>query len=172
MRHIVRRLGADDAPAFRAIRLEGLRLEPTAFASSLEDEMAISDIEWQGKLARNMTFGVFEGEGLVGVATYYVENGTKLMHRGHLVGVYVRPAARGTGAAELLLQELLASARERMQFLYLIVNTANGRAKRFYERFGFIEFGRDPGGLVVDGTMYEDCLMMLRFEPKAAESDV
>ena len=73
-------------------------------------------------------------------------------------------------AANLLLAELLASARERVTFLYLIVNAANGRARRFYQRLGFVEFGRDPGGIVVDGTMYEDCLMMLRFD-EAAESD-
>jgi len=160
----VRRLSSEDVPAYRALRLEGLELEPAAFASSLEDEMAQPDVEWQGKLARNATFGVFSGETLAGMATYYVENGRKLSHRGHLVGVYLRPEARGTGAANLLLAEVLASARARVTFLYLIVNAANGRARRFYERLGFVEFGRDPGGIVVDGTMYEDCLMMLRFD--------
>jgi len=161
--YTVRRLGSEDVPAYRALRLEGLELEPTAFASSLEDETAQPDVEWQGKLSRNATFGVFDGENLVGMATYYVENGRKLAHRGHLVGVYLRPQARGTGASSLLLATLLDSAREHVKFLYLIVNAANGRAMRFYERLGFTEFGRDPGGIVVDGTMYEDCLMMLRF---------
>jgi ribosomal protein S18 acetylase RimI-like enzyme len=170
MSYSVRRLGSEDVAAYRALRLEGLELEPTAFASSLEDEMAQTDVEWQGKLARNATFGVFDGDTLAGMATYYVESGRKLSHRGHLVGVYLRPEARGTGAANLLLAELLASARERVTFLYLIVNAANGRARRFYQRLRFVEFGRAPGGIVVDGTMYDDCLMMLRFD-EAAESD-
>jgi len=168
MSYSVRRLGSEDVSAYRALRLEGLELEPTAFASSLEDEMAQPDVEWQGRLARNATFGVFDGDTLAGMATYYVENGRKLSHRGHLVGVYLRAEARGTGAANLLLAELIASARERVGFLYLIVNAANGRARRFYERLGFVEFGRDPGGIVVDGTMYEDCLMVLRFDPEGS----
>jgi ribosomal protein S18 acetylase RimI-like enzyme len=171
MAYTVRLLGPGDVPAYRALRLEGLALEPAAFASSLEDEQAQADDEWRTRLARGDTFGVFDGDSLVGMATYYAENGAKLSHRGHLVGVYLQPAARGTGAADLLLAEVLRSARERLKFLHLIVNAANGRARRFYERLGFVEFGRDPGGIVVDGTMYEDCLMMLRFDAKAAESD-
>lgn len=162
MSFTVRRLGDADITAFRAVRLEGLTLEPTAFASSLAEDAAIADAEWQARLARNSTFGVFEGAELVGTATFTVEAGAKTAHRGHLVGVYLRPGARGTGAAQLLLEAVLDAARHKVRFLYLIVNDANHRAKRFYERFGFTVFGQDPGGLMVDGTLYQDCLMMLR----------
>jgi ribosomal protein S18 acetylase RimI-like enzyme len=157
----VRRLGADDVAVYRDIRLEGLRLDPISFASTLDEEAAMPDDDFRGRLARNFTFGVFDGVELVGMATYYIEAGTKTEHRGHVVGVYVRPGARGTGAATLLLETLMASASERLAFLYLVVNQANGRARRFYERLGFTTYGRDPGGLMVDGVLHEDNLMML-----------
>jgi ribosomal protein S18 acetylase RimI-like enzyme len=163
----VRRLGEQDLAAYRQIRSEGLRLEPLNFASTPEEDDAVSDAEWCDRLSRNFTFGVYGKAGLLGTATYYAETGAKTAHRGHLVGVYVRAEARGSGAATMLIEHLLASAKSRLAFLYLIVNQSNGRAIRFYERLGFTKFGHDPGGLVVDGTLYEDCLMMLRLDGKA-----
>ena len=160
----VRRLSEHDAALYRDIRLEGLALEPTSFASTLDQEAAFSDDDWRSRLSRNCTFGVFDDAGLVGIATYYAETGAKTAHRGHLVGVYVRPRARGTGAAALLVQAVVESAQGHLAFLYLAVNQTNSRAVRFYERVGFTLFGRDPGGLMVDGTMYEDYLMMLRLD--------
>ena len=57
-----------------------------------------------------------------------------------------------------------------MQYLYLQVTQANLPAVRLYERMGFVVYGKDPAGLMVDGVMHEDYLMMLRLGDKAAES--
>jgi ribosomal protein S18 acetylase RimI-like enzyme len=164
MSFTVRRLTPDDVAAFREIRLEGLVAEPFSFGASLAEDQKRSDSEWRERLDRNSTFGVFEAGSLVGIATYYIEAGTKTAHRGHLVGVYLRPAARGTGAVRLLFETLLAAARNDVRYLYLVVAASNARAIRFYERIGFTVYGRDPGGLMVDGVIYEDYLMMLRLD--------
>jgi ribosomal protein S18 acetylase RimI-like enzyme len=167
----VRRLTASDAEAFLDIRLEGLRAEPMMFGSTLEEDAAIGGEQWQARLARNFTFGVFDGERLGGTATYTVEHGAKTMHRGHLVGVYVSPIYRGTGAARQLVAEVIASARQSVKLLYLQVTEANSRAVRFYERMGFEVYGTDPGGLMVDGTMHQDKLMMLRLDEGSRKED-
>ena len=170
MNYTVRRLTPDDAGAYRAIRLEGLKDAPAAFGASLEEDSALSDAEWGARLSRNFAFGVFSAEALGGIAGFYVEGGAKTRHRGHLVGVYVRPAFRGTGASRRLLAETIAEAARHAQYLYLQVTQANLPAVRLYERMGFVVYGKDPAGLMVDGVMHEDYLMMLRLGDKAAES--
>ena len=171
MSYTVRRLSADDAAAYRAIRLEGLKDAPDAFGASLAEDAALSDEDWRTRLTRNFAYGVFAGGELGGIAGFYVESGAKTRHRGHLVGVYTRPAFRGTGASRQLLAEVIGEAGKHVQFLYLQVTQKNLPAVRLYERMGFVVYGKDPGGLMVDGVMHEDYLMMLPLQARAAESE-
>jgi len=55
---------------------------------------------------------------------------------------YVDAAERGGGAAAELLDALVDEARGRgLRSLWLATNVANGRARRFYARRGFLERG-------------------------------
>ncbi len=164
MTFTVRRLVGADVGIYRDIRLEGLNVDPASFGASLEEDTAVTDEGWRTRLERNPAFGVFDGDRLVGIAGYYVETGEKTKHRGHLVGVYVRPETRGSGAAKQLIAAVIESARQNVTFLYLQVTRASERAVRFYERAGFTVYGQDPGGLFVDGVMHEDYLMMMRLD--------
>ena len=57
---------------------------------------------------------------------------------GFVTDVFVRPEARGTGAATALMREANARLRERgARVLTLDVQASNARARRFYERLGF-----------------------------------
>jgi ribosomal protein S18 acetylase RimI-like enzyme len=167
---VVRRLMKEDAAAYREIRLEGLEHEPAAFGSTFEQEIERPLEDSIPKLEANFTFGVFEGNRLCGIATYHVETLLKTKHRGHVVGVYVRPAARGTGAAEALMRALIASARQQVLQLHLVVTQRNERARRFYERLGFQIYGSDPRGLRVGDEFYDDYLMVLRLDEGSTES--
>jgi ribosomal protein S18 acetylase RimI-like enzyme len=166
--YTVRRLVPDDVDAFRAIRLEGLEAAPSAFGGSLAEEAGLSHDEWRARLGRSFTFGVFGGDELGGVAGFYIEGGAKTKHRGHLFGVYARPAFRGTGATRQLLAAVIGEAGKHVQFLYLQVTQTNLPAVRLYERMGFVTYGKDPGGVIVDGVLHEDYLMMLRFDPEGS----
>lgn len=164
MSYTVRRLSADDSAAYRAIRLEGLAAAPAAFGASLAEDTALPDEEWKARLTRNFAYGVFSEAELGGIAGFFAEGGDKTRHRGHLVGVYTRPSFRGTGASRLLLDAVIGEAGRHVEFLYLQVTQTNTPAVRLYERMGFVVYGKDPGGLKVDGVMHEDYLMMLRLD--------
>ena len=171
MNLLVRRLMKEDAAAYRTIRLEGLEHEPAAFGSTFEEEKERPLEDTTAKMEANFTFGVFEdSRRLCGIATYYVETLTKTKHRGHVVGVYVTPSARGTGAAEALLTVLIKSARQQVLQLHLVVTHKNERARRFYERLGFQIYGSDPHGLRVGDEFYDDYLMVLRLDEGSTES--
>ena len=171
MTFTTRRLTPGDVDAYRAIRLEALRLEPTAFASDDGREGALDDAEWRGRLERNHVVGAFDGDRLVGVAMFFVEGMDKTRHRGHVVAVYVRPEARGRGAGRGLMDAIIAEARGKAAQLHLAVTDGNGAARRLYERAGFEVYGVDPRALRVDGRYYDEQLMVLRLDEGGTECE-
>jgi hypothetical protein len=60
---MIRHLGPQDRHIFRHLRLEALRAEPAAYASSAEDWENMSDEEWCRRLTANVVLADFyEGE--------------------------------------------------------------------------------------------------------------
>ena len=159
-----RRLLAADAEAYRSIRIEGLQNSPASFGSSLAEEGEQSLEFFQGRLERSFLFGLFNAERLVGTAGFFRETNAKSAHRGHLVGVYLKPEARGKGGADLLVAAVVNEARNHVLQLHLAVTQDNPTARRLYERHGFVTYGEDPRGLRVDGVFYDDYLMVLRLD--------
>jgi GNAT superfamily N-acetyltransferase len=73
---------------------------------------------------------------------------------------YVRTAWHGTGVAAELMNWFLIEARRRgAEEAYLSVFTRNQRARRFYSRFGFTDFG--PAVFMVGNQADEDVIMRL-----------
>ncbi len=76
---------------------------------------------------------------------------------------YVLGPWQGSGVAQQLMEWLLAEARRRgAHDLYLSVFTANNRARRFYERYGFVVVGQ--WSFMVGTHADEDYIMRLRLD--------
>lgn len=158
----IRRVQADEVDAFRRIRLEALRAEPSSFASSYEDWKDLSDQEWRQRLA-DPVFIVFQDGEPVGITGLLRQRPSKMAHRATIVMVYIRQNLRGTGLAAALLSAVADHARDiGIRQLELNVSAENPTAIRFYRREGFFEFGRVPGGTVRDGREIDDVLMVRR----------
>jgi len=164
-----RRLAAADSDAYRLLRIEGLQHSPASFGSSLAEEIDKPATAWVDRLDKGFIFGLFDAEALVGTAGFYREAMLKSAHRGHLVGVYVSPRSRGRGGADLLIAAVIAEARNHVLQLHLAVTQDNDRARRLYERQGFVTYGEDPRGLKVDGVFYDDYLMVLRLDESSGK---
>jgi RimJ/RimL family protein N-acetyltransferase len=160
----VRRLTASDAEAYRALRIEGLKLSPASFGSSLAEEGDRPASAWAERLDKGFAFGLFEAGALVGIAGFHREGMRNTEHRGQLVGVYLTPAARGRGGSDPLMAAVIDEARNHVLQLHLAVTQSNHSARRLYERHGFVTYGEDPRGLKVDGVFYDDYLMVLRLD--------
>jgi RimJ/RimL family protein N-acetyltransferase len=167
----VRQLNSADAAAYKALRLASLVAEPIAFGSDPQTETAFADTVWVERLQRFATFGAFDGDTLVGIASVRGETAIKTAHRAHITGVYVRPQWQGKGAGNALFETLIAACREKFMQLHLVCAAPNERARRFYERFGFVVYGHDPRGLFVDGAYINDLLMVLRLDEGSTESE-
>jgi len=158
----VRKLSLDDLAELRALRDEALRQHPEAFSSDPERDGKLTEAQWHERLASGRWFGAFIGDRLVGMVAYVVPTSRKTAHTGEMGAMYVREAARGSGAADALIDACLADAASAIEQMSLTVNAENTRAVRVYERHGFNTVGRIPSALRLDGRDYDELIMWRR----------
>jgi RimJ/RimL family protein N-acetyltransferase len=160
---MIRRLVPADVDAYRAVRLDALRLHPEAFSSSYEEESAYPVDQHARFLSPpSAVFGVFSGDRLVGIAGLYALERLKQKHKGNIVGVYVDTAHRGTGFSRGLLQAVIAEARRTdLRLVQLTVTVGNDRARRLYASLGFQSYGIERRALLVNGMFHDEEFMAL-----------
>ncbi|KQV27812.1 acetyltransferase [Rhizobium sp. Root1203] len=159
----IRMLGADDVEAFRRIRLEALRAEPSAYASSLEDWEGLSKDEWTRRLLDARVFVAFQQDDPVAIMGMITQAASKMSHRATVVMVYVRETMRGTGLAMRVLDRLVTHACDcGIRQLELAVSIENAAAKQFYARAGFVEAGLIPSALLHRGREIDEFIMVRR----------
>jgi RimJ/RimL family protein N-acetyltransferase len=165
----IRRLAPEDAVVYQVLRLRGLLESPSAFGSSYAEESALSSDFVRSRLevrADSGVFGAFVDGQLVGLVALGREHMVKLAHKANLWGMYVATEHRGHGLArELLMSALeLAHAVPEIIRVNLCVNANNTSAIRLYESVGFRIYGREAGGLCIDGVLHDELHMQLKLE--------
>ncbi len=156
----IRRLSEEDWEILRAVRLAALGDSPTAFASTLERELALDERLWRDRAGSGAWWVGFDEAGEMGGAGQSsVPAGAGPAERGdaaagpvgvvagapggasgdrHLTAMWVAPARRGHGVSGLLVDRVVAWARaDGGTRLLLWVVTTNEPARRLYGRHGF-----------------------------------
>jgi RimJ/RimL family protein N-acetyltransferase len=160
---MIRLLTHNDVEAFRAIRLEALREEPAAFASTAADWERLSLDEWRNRLAESSVFVAFQKDEPVGIIGLAPQRPSKMAHRATIIMVYVRNGVRGAGIAASLLRAIIDHALARgIRQLELMVSAENRKAQAFYRHAGFAEIGRVPGALMHEGKEIDEIMMVRR----------
>jgi ribosomal protein S18 acetylase RimI-like enzyme len=138
----VRRARMGDEPILRELRLQALGDAPVAFGSTYEREAARTSADWQRWMSPGVTFILDETGGARGiVAGMRDETDPAVVH---LMSMWVHPIARGSGGADDLVAALVAWAEsEGARVVRLNVIQTNDRARRFYERNGFRNTGKE-----------------------------
>lgn len=150
----------DDLAVYKELRLEALRVNPEAYASAYDDWARLGDDGWYDRMRDVLLYASFTDGVPSGLMAVHFTERARVAHRGTIVMVYLREAARGSGAAKALLDACADGARgASMTQLELSVNAANTRAIRFYAREGFEEIGRIPNGYLHEGVYSDDVLM-------------
>jgi ribosomal protein S18 acetylase RimI-like enzyme len=155
----IRQLTSADAFAYRECRLEALRGNSEAFGSTYEREYPQA-LDWfADRLRSSDMFGAFRDAELMGIAGLLTGKGQKEAHKGMLVSMYVRPAARKTGLGRRLAETVIEFARGRVELIQLSVVSENEGAIRLYRELGFTEWGREKKALKQDGRYYDEIWM-------------
>ncbi|MFF8290755.1 GNAT family N-acetyltransferase [Streptomyces sp. NPDC016309] len=163
MEHRIRTVRADEWRKARDIRLDALQdpLAPLAFLDTYEAAAARDDAHWE-QWAGRAAEGSADARQFVaeapdgswdGTVTVLVERAGEETLLGavpeadqtHVVGVFVRPGARGKGVADALFRAALdwswSLGDGSVRRVRLHVHERNGRAESFYQKAGFVPTG-------------------------------
>ena len=138
---VVREVSPGEWETLRDVRLAALREAPYAFASSYSRESVFTEDDWRDRLtSRAVTFfaqlaDVPEPIGLAGI---HEADGVA-----DLVSMWVRPAGRGKGIGDALVNSASSWAKAHgYDSLLLWVTESNAPARKLYERCGFTPTGK------------------------------
>ncbi|SNY73522.1 GNAT family N-acetyltransferase [Paractinoplanes atraurantiacus] len=150
-------LSGEDWAVWRGLRLAALQEAPYAFGSRLSDWQGAGDSEqrWRDRLTipgSHNVLAVLDGEP-VGMASGVR---TDLPGLVELISMWVAPAARGSGVADRLIEEIASWAVQACgaEKLRLAVMPGNGKAIELYRRHGFADTG-ELGAPTPDGRGQE-----------------
>ncbi len=126
-------------------RLRALRDAPSAFGSTYEREVQLSDGEWRERAlhwegARTAAYLAVEDEkpcGLIGTFLHKDDDA-----RAGIVSMWVAPEKRRQRVGHMLIEAAIAWAKEKnARAIYLMVTSNNEAAIAFYKSLGFAETG-------------------------------
>jgi ribosomal protein S18 acetylase RimI-like enzyme len=142
---IIRPTTEDDWTALKAIRLAALLDAPTAFGVSHQAAAAQTEAQWRERAAAatasrpKTTFWLAFGDAASNDAIGMIGAGVDGHGHYNLIGMWVAPARRGSGAARGLVDAVKARAIELgHRRVVLDVAPENARAARFYQNQGFV----------------------------------
>lgn len=165
----IRTLTAMDAVAYRDLRMQALRTNPEAFATTYEEYLSRSIEQVASQLEPNsdhFTLGAFiedRSDKLVGTATLVRERSSKMRHIANVVAMYVTPDARRQGVGRYLLTEIIRRGRQLdgMDQLRLSVIRDNDAAISLYRSAGFQTVGIEPNALKTPEGSWDEVHMVL-----------
>ena len=110
----------------------------------------------------NCMLFVFVHNTLIGTGSFLIHPNQKLRHGADIVSVYIKPAYRGKGIGRALLQALIDEAKSYsfLENLVLTVTSTQAAAIALYESLGFIQQGVLPRNIKIDGTYYDQIIMV------------
>jgi len=165
----IRPTRTDDAPAYRALRLQGLQAHPEAFGTDYATSAARPIEYWRERMhsgaggEQGITYVASAAGELIGMTALVRNDLAKTRHAGSIFGVYTRADWRGTGVADALLGACVAYAGVLgLRLVRLGVVTTNTSAIRLYQRCGFSVYGVEPEAIQHDGVYYDELLMARR----------
>ncbi|WP_202049522.1 GNAT family N-acetyltransferase [Rhizobium skierniewicense] len=102
---------------------------------------------------------------MVGVVGLHISTGLKIMHKGAIWGMYVRPEMRGSGVGAALIKHALDYAKPLVEEVKISVGASNFAAHKLYIKMGFEQYGFERRALKIGRTYYDEVLMAMVLNP-------
>ncbi|MHB2037606.1 MAG: GNAT family N-acetyltransferase [Nitrososphaerales archaeon] len=155
----IRKLPRSRWKDYRNLRLEALKSDPSAFGSSFEEEVTLTEGEWKRRI-QNILFAT-SNDTPVGMIGCVFGDRLKAKHIAEIHGVYVSPGHRGEGIGTKMLGHALQMIRKNKRAVKaeLWVNPEQLAAVKLYKKSGFVVSGKSKKSIKV-GRMFFDMLLM------------
>ena len=166
-------LQPSDAPQYRTLMLQAYELAADAFTSTPEERAAEPESWWIKRItdAQGMSaaFGAFEDGRLIGTVALEFSAKPKTRHKALVIGMYVSPSSRGSGAGKALLAAAIEHTQGRAGTLLLTLTVTEGNeaAIGLYRAAGFEEFGTEPMAILTPSG-FKAKVHMWRLVPHAS----
>lgn len=159
-----RKLQTEDFDSYNKLREMSLETAPEAFLSTNEEERGIRKKRFYSTIQNEFNFilGAFDGNELIGIVSFVREIRKKIIHKGGIFGMFVKPEYQGAGNGSKLLELALDKAfkTEGIKQINLSVITSNERAVKLYEKAGFVSYGLEKDALCINGKFFDELLMV------------
>jgi RimJ/RimL family protein N-acetyltransferase len=162
----IRRLTAQDAEAFSALRRVVTAEHPVAMGLSMAEELSRPIEGFRTQLASappSAVFGAFVAGELVATAGISATSRfASSAHKRVLWGVFTNPAMRRQGLSRALVEKAIEHAfTTGARRINLLVYVPNEPALALYRSLGFVECGTEPEALLLDGAFHDGVNMTL-----------
>jgi RimJ/RimL family protein N-acetyltransferase len=165
----IRALTTSDTPAFRALRLDALRLHPEAFVPTYEEERAADSRSVASRFRDdwihdgNFILGAYRQGWLVGAIGVKRWPRQKQRHKATIWIMYTAEEVRGQGTGRQLLDAALDRCRQdpEIELVHLSVSGDSPAARGLYASAGFRSYGVEPRALRIDEDHYVDVEQMV-----------
>ena len=163
----IRALGAADAELFSALRREVTAAHPVQMGISLEDEGRRSIESFRAQLSMglpNAVFGGFVDGKLAGTAAVSRPSAfAAAAHKMTMWAVFTSPEYQRRGTGRRLVEHAIRHAFDNgIQRINLTVYLPNEPALHLYRSLGFVECGREPDAVQLEGRYYHGVQMTLQ----------
>lgn len=157
----VREISCSDWFEYYELRIQSEKEYPEYVGFNVERELNagyqnIKSLLLSYRAEGTIVFGAFYQNELVGVSAVSRRLSKKYSHKAFLWGVYVKPGFRGAGVADLLMNNVISWASKILDLMAinLQVTFSNIRGMKFYNRFGFVNFGSEQNSLYAAGKFH------------------
>ena len=158
----IRKLASHDLNELFSLRLEALQNSPTSFLFTYEEESSFGPSLFESLLnpenLNSAIFGSYINNELVGMVAVHKKNLSRIIHKSHIWGTYVKPAYRNRSIGKSLMQAAIAYAKNEMKcsMVCLSVITTNQSALKLYQSLGFKVWGKEESALIINGQPYDE----------------
>lgn len=165
----IRALTTSDTPAFRALRLDALRLHPESFVPTYEEERAADSRSVASRFrddwihGGNFILGAYRQGWLVGAVGVKRWPREKQRHKATIWIMYTTEEVRGQGTGRQLLDAALDRCRldPEIELVHLSVSGESSAARTLYASAGFRTCGIEPRALKLGEDHYVDVEQMV-----------
>ncbi len=155
----IARIQPGQGQILRAIRLESIHHNNTAFAISQTQLLDVSHDQWEQMCSANMhgqrpaIFLAWADHTVIGIVGCAIDASPKLQHVGQVWGMYVNPQHRKNAIGKQLLNAILVhGASICVRMLKLSVTTTQHAAIELYRNAGFQRYAYEPALLHSHGV--------------------